>query len=179
MYEIETDRLIMRPLAESDFDDFAALHADEEAMAMMRHGHLDRGAARRLFDLYRSAWAEEGIGMWRLAPKAHPETFAGVAGFWVRDDGIGIALRYALPIGWRRQGFAREAAKAALDYGFREHGLERVVAVVQPGNPRSRMVLHEAGMKLIDGTFNGIDGRCLYALDREAWQAAHADTSAA
>lgn len=179
MYEIETDRLIMRPLVESDFEDFAALHADEEAMAMMRHGRLDRDAARRLFDLYRSAWVTDGIGMWRLAPKSDAETFAGIAGFWVRDDGIGIALRYALPLGWRRQGFARESAKAALDYAFRRHGLERVVAVVQPGNPRSRMVLHEAGMKLVDEAFNGIEGRCLYGLDRAAWDASPAGSPAA
>lgn len=179
MYEIETERLIMRPLKESDFDDFAALHADEEAMAMMRHGRLDVDAARRLFDLYRTAWADEGIGMWRLSPTDDTATFAGVAGFWVRDDGLGIALRYALPVGWRRQGYAREAAKAAVDYAFRVHGLERIVAVVQPGNPRSRRVLEEAGMTLVDDRFRDIDGLCLYALDRDAWYATRAGTPAA
>jgi RimJ/RimL family protein N-acetyltransferase len=58
--------------------------------------------------------------------------------------GIGIASRLGRAY-WGR-GYASEAARAALDYGFGELGLAEIVAVTVPANQRSRRVMERLGM---------------------------------
>jgi len=43
-------------------------------------------------------------------------------------------------------GYATEAARAALDYGFREIGSSDIVALTVPANQRSRRVMERLGM---------------------------------
>ena len=62
------------------------------------------------------------------------------------------AFTPCVEIGWRLafenwgQGFATEAAKAALAYGFEILNLEAVVAFTTRGNLRSRAVMERLGM---------------------------------
>ena len=57
-----------------------------------------------------------------------------------------IELIYVLhPSVWGR-GYAREAGKALIDYGFHELGLSRIVALVDPGNIPSERVALAIGM---------------------------------
>jgi ribosomal-protein-alanine N-acetyltransferase len=57
----------------------------------------------------------------------------------------------AVEIAWRLaraywgQGYAREAAPAALYYGFGKLGLDEIVAITVPGNWRSRRVMGRLG----------------------------------
>ena len=57
-----------------------------------------------------------------------------------------------MEVAWRRarrywgQGYATEAARAALDYGFGELGLSEIVALTVPTNQRSRRVMDRLGM---------------------------------
>ena len=44
-------------------------------------------------------------------------------------------------------GYATEAAQAALEFGFREVGLEEIVASTPEGNSRSRAVMERLGMR--------------------------------
>jgi RimJ/RimL family protein N-acetyltransferase len=46
---------------------------------------------------------------------------------------------------WGR-GYATEAARAALDHGFREIGLSDIVALTVPANQRSRRVMERLGL---------------------------------
>ena len=45
-------------------------------------------------------------------------------------------------------GYATEAARASLDYGFQVLKLKNIVAVTVPGNWRSRRVMDKLGMAL-------------------------------
>jgi ribosomal-protein-alanine N-acetyltransferase len=58
-----------------------------------------------------------------------------------------IELAYGLAKPYWGSGFATEAARACLRYGFAEMKLERIVAVVNPGNVASQRVLEKLGMK--------------------------------
>jgi ribosomal-protein-alanine N-acetyltransferase len=55
-------------------------------------------------------------------------------------------------IGWRLcrahwgQGYATEAARAALAFGFEQAGLNEIVALTVPDNARSRAVMERLGM---------------------------------
>jgi ribosomal-protein-alanine N-acetyltransferase len=58
----------------------------------------------------------------------------------------------AVEVAWRltrpywSHGYATEAARASLDYGFGRLGLDEIVAVTVPANRRSRQVMRRLGM---------------------------------
>jgi ribosomal-protein-alanine N-acetyltransferase len=58
----------------------------------------------------------------------------------------------AVEVGWRLarsawgKGYATEAARAALTFGFEQVGLEEIVAFTAVGNQRSRAVMERLGM---------------------------------
>jgi RimJ/RimL family protein N-acetyltransferase len=62
------------------------------------------------------------------------------------------ALLPAVEVGWRLardawgQGYATEAARAALAFGFEEHAMAEIVAIVDPRNVRSLRVGEKLGM---------------------------------
>ena len=67
-----------------------------------------------------------------------------------RPDGRGVALRYALWPECRGKGYAREAARAALDFGHAA-GLSRIIAVARETNEASRQVMEDIGMRPAGG----------------------------
>jgi len=85
--------------------------------------------------------------------------FLGLCGFMERPDGRGVALRYAFWPESRGQGYAREAARAALDFGHRA-GLARIIAVARATNQDSIDVTQDIGM-VPAGEFEHLGDRML------------------
>jgi ribosomal-protein-alanine N-acetyltransferase len=62
------------------------------------------------------------------------------------------AFTPAVEVGWRLaveawgHGYATEAARAALAFGFEERGLDEIVSFTTPANVRSRAVMERIGM---------------------------------
>lgn len=68
-----------------------------------------------------------------------------------------VELNYRYPIKRRAQGFATEAAKAILEYGFNELGLKRINANADLKNTASHAVLTRIGMNRVgEVTYEGI-----------------------
>ena len=65
------------------------------------------------------------------------------------DGGEEPALGYWLGQPYWGNGYAREAAAAVIDYGFRTLGLETIRAYTDPGNAASQRVLLHCGLKRI------------------------------
>ena len=144
-----TERLSLRPIAPEDIDGMAAMHADPQVMRFIGNGTTPEPVAHRQ-EL--TSWIDDsedppGMSMWSVRPLAKPEHFLG----WV--------MLYPLPgwepdveIGWRftkaawGHGYASEAARAIMNHGFENVGLEKIVAVLDPGNRRSRRVCERLGM---------------------------------
>ncbi|OYW08405.1 MAG: hypothetical protein B7Z53_04800 [Rhodospirillales bacterium 12-71-4] len=93
-------------------------------------------------------WLVRGYGSWAVYERETGQ-FLGITGLMERPDGRGIALRYALWPSCRGKGFAREAARAALAFGFRR-GLARIIAVAWEANQASRDVACDIGMRECD-----------------------------
>jgi len=87
-------------------------------------------------------------------------------------------------IGWRLaieswgKGYATEAARASLDHGFGDLGLNEIVSFTVPDNSRSRRVMERIGM--IHNSADDFDHpsleeghrlrrHVLYRIKREAW----------
>ncbi len=139
----------MEPVAYRHLEHLIALKSDPRVFAIMLGGV--RTPLRTIEELAAemAMWARTGLGIWAVF---EGETFVGVTGFMEREDGRGIALRFAFTPESRGRGLAREAAGAALRFAHEEVRLRRVVAIAREDNIDSRTVLGAIGMRP-SGTF--------------------------
>jgi len=167
MPTLETGRLILRPLTFDDFDDLAALHAEESFWKYP----FGRG------------WTpdETQAFLERMAARYEHEAFA-VSAVVVRDDGrlagwAGLSEPTFLPeilpaieVGWRLgeqfrgHGFATEAGGAWVEYGFAEGGLDEIVSIYQPENGASGAVMRKLGFSFERATVHPVLGVELHVL---------------
>lgn len=146
---LETPRLILRQWRDEDYAPFAALCADPE---VMRHfpATLDAAASNAFVDTWRAVIASRGWGLWALEIKADSR-FIGFTGLSVPSAPLPFSP--CVEVGWRLQrdawgkGYATEAAREALRFGFATLGLEEIVSFTATGNTRSRAVMERLGMR--------------------------------
>lgn len=146
---IRTARLALRAWKESDLAPFAALNADP---AVMRYfpGVLTRAESDALAARISEHIAEHGFGLWALE-RREDQSFVGFVGL-VRTR-FSSHFTPCVDLGWRlaRQhwgkGYASEAARAAVHFGFERLGLREIVAFTVPDNTRSRRVMETIGMR--------------------------------
>ena len=146
--EIPTPRLRLRPWRDADLAPFAAMNADARVMACMP-GVLDRSASDAAAERLREHFERHGFGKWVVETR-DGEAFVGVVGLaWCTFD---APVNPSVEIGWRLahaqwgKGYATEAARAALDYGFGVLRLDRINAFTVPANERSWRVMERLGM---------------------------------
>lgn len=146
---IETERLALREL-EAGLDEPFVLELLNTPGFMENIGDrgvrdLD-GARRYILDGPSASYAQNGYGLWRVA-RRDDDTPLGICGL-VRRDGLDAPdVGYAFVERAWGQGYAVEAAAAALDYGRRVLGLERILAITKPGNTASMRVLEKIGLR--------------------------------
>lgn len=140
---LQTARLLLRPWRDEDDAAFAELAADPVVMEYL----LPRSGwpARK-----RAHWDRYGFGQWVVEIPGEA-SFIGVVGL----ETVSYEAHFtpAVEVAWRLaraywgKGYATEAARAALDYGFARLGLEEIVALTVPANRRSRRVMERLGMR--------------------------------
>lgn len=143
-----THRLILRPWLVQDRARFAELNADPLVMEFFP-SCLDRAQSDALLRRIDAHFAEHGFGWWALQVKGG-DPFIGYVGLEVVD--FDAPFVPAVAIGWRlaaehwAEGFALEAAEAALSYAFDTLGLDQVVAFTVPANENSLGLMERLGM---------------------------------
>ena len=148
-HTVRTARLTLRPVAPEHLADLVALKGDEAAFGLMLHGiRTPERAAEELRDDM-EFWKVRGYGTWAVHLSGNGD-FLGIVGLMERPDGRGVALRFALWPQSRGKGYAREAARAALDFGHGA-GLDRIIAVARESNLASRAVLGDLGLRPCGG----------------------------
>jgi RimJ/RimL family protein N-acetyltransferase len=107
---------------------------------------VSREASDRFIDWASGLITERGCGLWAVEVVGGPP-FAGVAGLNETRHVAG-----AVEVSWRLArehwgyGYATEAAREALRYGFEQLGLNEIVAMTVPANKRSLRVMERLGM---------------------------------
>jgi RimJ/RimL family protein N-acetyltransferase len=145
--ELRTGRLLLRQWRDTDLDPWAAMNADPEVREFFP-GLLTREEARRSMQRFAGALAERGWGWWAIEVVATGE-FIGFAGLDPVEPGMPVD---GVEIGWRLaraawgHGYATEAARAVLAYGFDRLDLPEIVAIAAAGNTRSHAVMRRLGM---------------------------------
>jgi RimJ/RimL family protein N-acetyltransferase len=147
-----TDRLVLRRWRIGDAAAFAAINADPEVMRWIGRGHvLGRGFSDDLIARFEREWDERGFGLWAVGLRDDPDgALVGFCGLTVPM--FLPAVLPAVEVGWRLargawgRGYATEAARAAVEFGFVEHGMREIIAIVDPANARSLRVGEKLGM---------------------------------
>ena len=145
---ITTSRLVLREWRNSDCEAFAALNADPRVREFFP-SVLDRAESDASVARIRAHFAEYGFGFWAIEAPGVAE-FVGMCG--MAHARFEAPFTPCVEIGWRLaheywgHGYAPEAARAALDYGFTTLGLHEIVAFAVVENTKSRRVMEKIGM---------------------------------
>lgn len=145
---LETARLTLRPWKPSDYALFAAQNADPRVTATLA-GNLTRFESDALADRIAGHIVEHGWGLWAIEVKGGAP-FIGFAG--LSRSPFEAAFTPCVEIGWRLafehwgHGYATEAAKAVLAFGFDELQLPEIVSFTTVSNIRSRAVMDRIGL---------------------------------
>jgi len=139
-----------------DADAFFALNSDPEVMRFTGEPPLcSLGQAREAIEAYPD-FRVHGFGRWGCflrVPDAVTGSSAGaMIGFCglkrlAEFDAVDVGFRF-LPQYWGR-GYATEAARASVAFGFGTLGLDRIIALVLPENGASIRVIEKLGMRRV------------------------------
>lgn len=144
---MRTARLVLRAWEQADRATFAALCADAEVMRYFP-STLTPAESDDLVNRVVAAWQANGFGLW--AVEAGPAGFVGFVG--LSSPRFHAPFTPCVEIGWRLRrdvwgrGYAPEAARAALAFGFDELGLAEIVSFTTATNAPSRRVMDKIGM---------------------------------
>ena len=148
---IETDRLILRPFEQADFDDFFE-YASVEGTGEMAgwHHHQDKQKSQEILDLFIS---EDKTFAVCLRQSGKVIGSLGVEKYGMEDkltefDGYrGREIGYVLSRDYWGRGLMTEAVRAVSDYLFNECDLDFLTCGYYDFNSRSRRVQEKCGFR--------------------------------
>ena len=147
MIKLRGARVSLRGWREDDLDPFAALNADP-AVTEFLAGPRSREASAQMMARLQAGIDERGWGLWAVDLGGRCIGFTGIT-----TPRFEAHFTPCVEIGWRLardawgRGYATEAARLALAYGFGELGLREIVAFTAVANLRSRRVMDKLGMQ--------------------------------
>jgi RimJ/RimL family protein N-acetyltransferase len=148
MIVIETERLALRTWQPEDLAEFIRL---TNTPSGMRHlgGVQGPDVYQGLYERIQLSQQQHGFCFW-IAERKADRAMLGICGF---KRGTVDPIMNAMEIGWRfredvwGQGYAREAAGACLDWGWRNVPDDRIVAITVIGNSPSWGLMERLGMR--------------------------------
>jgi ribosomal-protein-alanine N-acetyltransferase len=174
MPQIETARLILRPITLRDLDRLQALvYGNDEATQYLPGGKAwSIAETQTLVSWWVSHWQSRGFGPWAVIEKDTGDFIGDCGLMYMVGAAHGIELMYAFgKESWGR-GIATEAARAAVRHGFEAANVRRITALAEPANIGSRRVMEKIGMSFegISAKYLGAD-LALYTINRAQFQA--------
>lgn len=149
-FRLETERLILRDWRDEDWPEFFRVTNTPAVMEWLG-GVLDAEGEARQRARVEACHAINGHCFWVVERKADG-ALLGFCGL-KRADAPGSTVAGEMEVGWRfreeawGQGYAKEAAIAALDAAFGRFGAEEVVALTVDGNAGSWGLMKRLGMR--------------------------------
>ena len=176
--ELRTERLLLRPWSLDDAEDMLAYSQDEE-MARYIPGvsqPFTRSDAEQFV-------AQRILKSWDTSPQFAIVLSSNVIGGIGLDIDVDNAiwdLAYGIAMAHWGKGLTTEAAQAVTDWGFKEYGLEKVLAIADLRNKGLWRVMEKLGLTR-EGVLRSVtqarDGsrsdKVYYGVLRSEWEAAH------
>lgn len=146
---LSSGRIRLRRWRDEDREAFAAMNADARVMEFFPN-RLGRVESDAMVDRIQAHFGERGFGLWAIEVP-NVAAFIGFAGLAVPR--FSAHFTPCVEVGWRLafehwgRGYATEAARLALGYGFGTLALAEVVSFTSAANLRSRAVMERLGMR--------------------------------
>jgi ribosomal-protein-alanine N-acetyltransferase len=146
--DIRTGRLVLRRWRDDDRALFAEMNADPRVMEHFP-ALLSRAESDAVVDRIQAHFEKHDFGLWAVEVTGG-DPFIGFVG--ITHVPFEAHFTPAVEIGWRLsathwgRGYAREAAKAALEVGFARAKLDEIVSMTAVDNRKSRRVMEAIGM---------------------------------
>ena len=146
--ELRTERLLLRRWQAGDLAPFAALNADPVVMEHLI-APLSQQETAEMIETLERRFEDQGYGLWAVEVIGGAP-FVGFVG--LNPATFEAPFTPAVEVGWRlarehwSHGYATEAARAAVQFGFEVAGLDEIVSFTAAGNVRSRRVMERLGM---------------------------------
>jgi RimJ/RimL family protein N-acetyltransferase len=145
---LTTERLVLRPFVRSDLAELVVIHAEPSFWWYPLRGPMSEEDTREFLDRVIGRYESDGFGVEAVVERA-----SGAMIGWA-----GLAVPHFLPeilpaveVGWRLtessrgRGLATEAGTAAVEWGFGDGGLDRIVSIYEPENEPSGKVMEHLG----------------------------------
>ena len=147
--QLETKRLILRPMLESDLDALLLIFTDPNVMASFGVDPFTREQMQRWLQRNLDHQKEFGYGLFSVLLKETGELIGNCGLEQMEVNGVQAAeLGYDFRSGFWNQGFATEAASAVRDYAFNVLKLPMLISLIRLGNLASKRVAEKVGMTL-------------------------------
>lgn len=146
--ELETERLLLRQLREGDARHlFQYFSLDEVTEYYDLDSFKEIEQAESLIRSWNQRW-ENGEGIrWGITLKTEDRVI-GTCGFhnWIKEHSK-AEVGYELTPEYWRKGIMTEAIEEIVRFGFKELGLNRIEAFIDPENISSRKLLEKTGLQ--------------------------------
>ena len=162
---LETERLKLREILPSDAEMMYNLNLDPEVIRYTGDPPFASVEEAENFIQNYPDYKKNGYGRWAVIRKADDEVL-GWCGlkYLPEDDETDIGYRFFKKY-WGA-GYATEAAKACLDFGFQKLGLETIIARAMHANIASINVMKKLGMQYWKETLCAHDPAVCYKITK-------------
>lgn len=144
---LETERLILRRFEYTD--DEAMLKywiADEKIQSLyFEPVYSTKEAVRELLDKYIGSYEKKDYYRWAIVEKNSGECIGQIAYFLVDSQNHFAEIEYCIGSDFQCKGYATEATKAVISYGFDKINLHKVQICTMTINEPSKRVIEKCG----------------------------------
>jgi len=166
---LHTERLLLRPRTLADVDANLAMDLDPKVIRYIFAKVPDPESWRtRIAKQIQGGWPPIG-GIWAVEWRDNPG-FLGWCGLFPLGPSGLIEIGYRYRHTTWGHGVATEAARAVLDYGFHELGIDPIVGVTNPDNLASQRVLTKIGLQPAGEAFYYGQWMRFFRLDRSRYR---------
>ena len=174
---IETERLILRRFQYEDAESMMHNWAGDEYVQKMygEPAYKTLEDVNKLLDKYIGSYEDGGSFRWAVIEKASGECIGNAAYFLVDRNNHFGEIEYCIGTAFQGKGYATEATKALIDYGFKKICFHKVQICVRPSNTPSKRVIEKCRFTFegtlrdyffIDGKY---EGRMFYSILRDEY----------
>jgi RimJ/RimL family protein N-acetyltransferase len=171
---LETERLLLREFCKEDFDELYRMNRDPEIMKFVGDGST-RNHQEQIDELERliqNYSKRPGLGIWATTLRENG-TFVGASGVVYYDNTPEIEIGYRMLKEHWNKGYATEASKVLLKYGFENLALKKMVSSAHVDNVASRRVMEKIGLKFMDFRFHYGCKQAYYELQLDDYRDNH------
>jgi RimJ/RimL family protein N-acetyltransferase len=148
LHSLTTPRLLLRERRVEDIPAYLEMDSDPEVMRYVGDGSVPDPVTHAVRIRQRIAEGNgNGLWVWSVFESDKPGEFLGCALLSPEPMLNRTELAYRFKRSAWGRGFATEAGRACLDFGFGECGLQEIVALAYPQNQPSQRVLAKLGFK--------------------------------